>query len=119
MFSPYHYHSLGVKVGAGFLNRLWWRLMPGVIIKVRWPVGEVVITEDDPRWDWTIGPSKYLVESADPNDHYRHWMEKNVGKQGWDWDWTMMHNDIAENKLTIKFRNGKKAQATIAALRWS
>ena len=93
--------------------------MPGVTVKVKWPVGEVKITEDDPRWDWTVGPSWYIVESADPNDHYRPWMEKNVGRQGWDWDWCMRDNDVTENRLTIKFRRAKQEWAIIAALKWS
>jgi hypothetical protein len=93
--------------------------MPGTMIKVKWPVGDVVITEDDPRWDWTIGPSKYIVESADPNDHYRPYMEQNVGRQGWDWDWSMLDNDVVQNTLTIKFRKGKEHLATLVALRWS
>ncbi len=119
MFSPYYYHNYGIKVALKWYNTIWWKLMPGSIIKVRWPVGLITIAEDDPRWDWTIGPSKYKVESADPNDHYRQWMEQNVGKQGWDWDWCMRDNDITENKLTIKFRKSKEHFATMALLRWS
>jgi hypothetical protein len=119
MFSPYYYHSYGVKVALRWYNSLWWKLMPGTTIKVKWPVGVILITEDDPRWNWTIGPSMYRVESADPNDHYRPWMEKNVGKQGWDWDWSMVDNDIAANQITIKFRRKKEQWATIALLRWS
>lgn len=102
------------------VNRIWWRLMPGTTIKVKWPVGKIFfVDETDPRWDWTMSASKQSFGSADPNDHYRPWMEKHVGKQGWDWDWTMMDNDIAANQLTIKFRSGKKHYATLALLRWS
>ena len=119
MFSPYYYHSYGVKVALKWYNSIWWKLMPGNTIKVPWPVGPVTITEDDPRWDWTLGPSRYIVESADPNDHYRPWMEQNVGKQGWDWDWCMRDNDAAENKLTVKFRRGKEQYATLFSLKWS
>ncbi len=119
MFSPYYYHSYGIKVALKWYNSIWWKLMPGTIIKVRWPVGNIVITEDDPRWDWTLGPSRYIVQSADPNDHYRPWMESNVGKQGWDWDWAMQDNDIIENTLTIKFRRGHRELATAAKIMWS
>ena len=102
-----------------FVKYLWWKYMPGVIIKVKWPVGEVKITENDPRWDWSVGPSWYIVESADPNDHYRPWMEKNVGKQGLDWDWKMADNDVIMDQLTIKFRKKKAKYATIAQLLWN
>ena len=39
--------------------------MPSVTINVKWPVDEV---------------------SADPNDHYRPWLQEHVGRQGWDWN---------------------------------
>jgi hypothetical protein len=119
MFSLYYYHSYGIKVALSWYNAIWWKLMPGTKIKVRWPVGDIVITEDDPRWDWLLGPSRYIVQSADPNDHYRLWMEQNVGKQGWDWDWAMTDNDLAENRLTIKFRRGREQHAMMAAMNWT
>lgn len=93
--------------------------MPGDIISVKWPDGEVVIDESMPQWDWTVGPSRYIIESADPNDHYRPWMEANVGRQGWDWDWGMADRDAIDNRLTIKFRRGKDECATMAALMWA
>ena len=119
MFSPYYYHSHGIKVAMGIVNKLWWLFMPGTTIKVSWPVGEILITEDDPRWDWTIGPSKYKIHSADPNDHYRLEIENKVGRQGWDWDWTLTDNDINDNKITIKFRRGKEHLATYFSMKWN
>ena len=119
MISPYYWHRYEMKVAMKLLNKLWWRLMPGTTIKVAWPVGEVIVTEDHPLWDWTIGPTRYKVESADPNDHYRPYMEHYVGKQGWDWDWCLMNNDITENRLTIKLRKGREKYATILQLKWS
>lgn len=103
----------------GPLQSLWWRFMPGVIINVRWPVGEIEITEDHPRWDWTIGPSKYKVQSADPNDHYRPFMEQYIGRQGWDWNWGFADRDMSDNRLTIKIRRRHAKYATIIAMRWA
>ena len=111
----------------GFVDAMWWRFMPGTEIKVRWPVGQVVIDEDMPQWDWTIGPSKYVIDSADPNDHYRPWLERNVGRQGWDWNWRLgpmaATNDtgtvIGFDSLFIKFRRGRDRYATMAAMRWA
>ena len=102
-----------------FLNKIWWKLMPGTLIKVRWPASNIVVDHNDPRWQ-DMGGAVWvdLGFSADPNDHYRYWMEKLIGKQGWDWDWTLMDNDILENKLTIKIRRGKEKYATIMAMRW-
>lgn len=99
-------------------GKLWWRFVPGEVINVRWPKGDITITEDHPLWDWTIGPSMYIVESADPNDHYRPELEKFCGRQGWNWNWGMVNNDMAENRLTIKIRKKYSRWATYFALIW-
>ena len=93
-----------------FWEKIWWRFMPGVIINVRWPAGQV-----------KVGQFQYL-DSSDPNDHYRPWLEKHIGKQGWDWNWGLgIHDvsyDMSETRLTIKIRNKHKLYATIIAMRW-
>ena len=45
---------------------IWWRWMPGEEFNLPWPS---------------------TPQSSDPNDHYRPWLEKNIGRQGWDWQW--------------------------------
>ena len=98
--------------GLNIVQQLWWRFVPGVVINVQWPVGEIRIRQEASSiWDY--------VRSADPNDHYRPWMEKHVGRQGWDWDWGMANNDVSENRLTIKIRQKHAEYATIAQMRWS
>lgn len=103
----------------GFIEAFWWKAMPGTVISTRWPVGW---TEPVPA----PGGGFIQSESADPNDHYRPWLEKNVGKQGWDWNWrigTVAADNGAGTRgydsLCIKFRMGKERYATIAALRWN
>jgi hypothetical protein len=91
---------------------LWWRFMPGVVINVRWPRGWVVIEEHS---DGT----RVGTDSADPNDHYRPWLEANVGRQGWDWDWGMADTDATLDRLTIKIRRSQARLATIAVMRWA
>ena len=105
--------------GLNIIHQLWWRFMPGVIINVKWPVGNITVDESDPRWDWSLGSTKQEGFSADPNDHYRPWMEKNIGKQGWDWNWGMADRDATENRLTIKIRRKYQDYAIIAKLMWS
>ena len=94
--------------------------MPGVVINVKWPVGNIVVDHNDPRW-CDIGGAVCvdLGPSADPNDHYRPWMEAHVGRQKWDWDWGMANRDATDNRLTIKIRQKHAKYATIAALRWA
>ena len=81
--------------------------MPGPVIDVTWPVGW---TEPD-----HLGDS---VNSADPNEHYRPWMEANVGRQGWDWNWDALIKD-GESRVMIKFRRGKDAEAMQAWIKWA
>ena len=110
-----------IPCGLNIKEKLWWRFMPGVVINVRWPKGMIIAGPgpEDPRW-FDYGGAAYIkFESADPNDHYRPWMEKHVGKQGRDWNWGLTGNDAAENRLTIKIRQKHAKYATIAALRWS
>jgi len=108
------------KRAGNLLEAAWWRWMPGVTINVKWPVGLVfVLDEKDRRWDWTMGTTKQSFDSADPNDHYRPWLEKNVGKQGWDWQWGLRDNNAAENRLTIKVRTKHAKWATVASLLWA
>lgn len=120
MFSPYYWHNHGVKVALALINLLWWKFMPGSTIKVKWPTGNIIVDHNDSRWQ-DMGGAVWvdLGFSSDPNDHYRPWMEKNVGRQGWDWDWSMFDEDVVNSYLTIKFRKGKEAHAIHAALRWA
>jgi hypothetical protein len=101
-----------LPMGLNILQKLWWRFMPGVVINVAWPRGWVVLHEDPDG-------SKVSADSADPNDHYRPWMEQHVGRQGWDWNWGMADRDATDNRLTIKIRQRHEKYATIAAIRWS
>lgn len=93
-------------------ERLWWRFVPGVVISVRWPRGWAVLEEHPDG-------SKTSVNSADPNDHYRPWLEQHVGRQGWDWNWGMGNRDATLDRLTIKIRQRHAKYATIASMRWS
>ena len=98
--------------GLNIVQKLWWWFVPGVVINVRWPVGEIRIRQEAlGTWDY--------VRSADPNDHYRPWMEQYVGRQGWDWNWGMADRDATDNRLTIKIRQKYAEYATIAQMRWA
>ncbi len=107
--------------GLNIKDKLWWRFMPGVVINVAWPKGMIVAGPgpEDPRWCDLGGAAYVTFESADPNDHYRPWLEQHVGRQGWDWNWGMGGMDATDNRLTIKIRQKYAEYATIAALRWA
>jgi len=102
-----------------FMNWIFWYLFPTVEIKLKWPVGYITVDPDHPKWDWSLGATLQEGFSADPNDHYRPWLEKHVGKQSWAWDWKMTGNDVADNRLTLKIRRDKAEYATIAAIQWA
>ena len=110
-----------IPCGLNFKDQLWWRFMPGVVINVRWPTGVIVAGPGpkDPLWYDLSGAACVAFESADPNDHYRPFLEQHVGRQGWDWNWGMGGMDATENRLTIKIRQKYAEHATMAALRWS
>ena len=105
------------KNNLPILERLWWRFIPGITIDVKWPNGQVKVGPSH-RDGWCgLGPYFEYVYSADPNDHYRPWLEKYIGIQGWDWDWCIADWDT--DRLTIKIRRKHAKYATIAALRLS
>jgi len=112
-----------MKKRFGLPEELWWKLASGPEIAVKWPSGWVVLHEDSDG-------SKVSAESADPNDHYRPWLEKNVGRQGWDWNWRHQIVDtmitvgyeeqmMAKDRVVIKFRKKHKEAALMAKLLWS
>lgn len=106
--------------GLNIWQRLWWRFVPGVIINVRWPSGEVIVDHTHPLWQ-DMGGAVWvnLGHSADPNDHYRPELEYLIGKQGWDWQWGMADNDVVDNRLTIKIRHKHAKYATLLQMKWS
>lgn len=107
-----------IPCGLNIIDQLWWRFMPGVVINVAWPKGPIKVGPAH-REGWSgVGPEFEYVESADPNDHYRPWMEEHVGRQGWDWNWGMANADVSDNRLTIKIREKHRECAIIAKLMW-
>ena len=81
------------------IYRLWWNLVPGKVVKVKWPYPTIL--------------------AAGFTEHYRPWLEKNVGKQHIDWDWAILDGDMRNDQLSIKLRLGKTKWASIIALKWS
>ena len=70
-------------------RRVWWNFFPGPIVQLSWPRG------------WTkINSLGIQYESSDPNVHWRPWLEANIGRQGWDWDWRINFRDI--NSIHLK-----------------
>lgn len=95
------------KRTANLVSVCQWRYWLRTEIVVDWPSG------------WT--PQDHLgnnAQSADPNEWYREWLEANVGKQGWAWDWRSerLHPEVRD-MLIIKFR--KPESATMFALKYS
>lgn len=96
-----------------WMSDLMWKFGKGPMVRVKWPCGWVMLHEHDDG-------SKVSTESADPNDHYRPWLEANVGKQGWDWVWEAELSPSTEtDNIKIKFRKGKSDFASVVVLKWS
>lgn len=84
LINPTYLAKSGVKVAKDkLLNKIWWRCMPGEVITVKWPSGNIVVDHNHPLWqDMGGAVCVDLGFSSDPNDHYRPWLEQNVGRQG-------------------------------------
>lgn len=106
------------KIGD-LVERIWWYFTPYMEISVRWPSGYIEVDHNDPRWCDLGGAVWVKLESADPNDFYRPYMEEWIGRQGWDWAWYMGNTDAAENRLTIRMREKHAVFATHIAMMWS
>ena len=104
--------------GLNIWEKLWWRFVPGVVIKVRWPVGPLIVDHNDPRWVDLGGAVWVQIDSAEPNDHYRPELTEKCGRQGWDWNWGLADNDVANNCLTIKIRRKHAIWASYFVLKW-
>ena len=112
-----HYNDY-MPVGLKIWQKLWWRLVPGTVIKVRWPRGTIVIDDRDPRW-YDVGANRVEIGSADPNDFYREELERLVGRQGFHWDWGFVGNDVADDCLTIKICRSRAKWAPYFLLKWA
>jgi hypothetical protein len=94
-------------VGTSIVSKLFWRFVPGVEFKLRWPRG------------WTEPtPDGVQIESYNPNDHFRPWLEKHVGKQYINWDWAIKDEDLITDTLTIKIRRGRSKYVSMAVMKW-
>ena len=100
------------------IERVWWYFNPYVEVTVRWPVGEIVVEYGDPRW-YDCGARLVLIQSADPNDHYRPFLEEWIGRQRWDWQFLMKNNDARDNRITIRIRQKHAVFATHVAMMWN
>lgn len=98
------------RLRESLLNRIWWKFMPGIYIHMPWPVGPVNVKNPCSEIFLNPGP-----ESADPNDHWRAWLEREVGKQGSAWDWmigSVGEGSFDTDTVLIKFRFDKSDAAT-------
>lgn len=100
------------------IERVWWHFEPYVEVNVQWPVGTIVIDRTDPRW-YDVGAYRVEIESADPNDHYRPFLEEWIGRQRWDWAWYLGDTDARDNRLTIRLRKKYAAYASHITLMWN
>ena len=111
-----------IHVRLGILGDLRWRMLQGGEVSVKWPSGECEITPDHLLWDWGVDPNSHTIHSADPNDHYRPWLEANVGKQGRDWDWKIAPYKEGfyspGDHVLIRVRKSKSHTLSAMALMW-
>jgi hypothetical protein len=114
-----------VNIFNKWRDRIYWRLVDYVEVDVKWPSGEIVVDHNDPRWADLGGAVWIGFESADPNDHYRPFLEQWIGRQGWDWDWRLawhgrnIETGEQNGRLTIRMRKKHAIYASHIALMWN
>lgn len=107
-----------------FYQQLYWRIVDYTEITVKWPAGVVAVNHDHPHW-YDCGATWVEIESSDPNDHYRPFLEEWIGRQGRDWDWYLgFHgvNVVTQEHvgyLTIRMRQKHAIYASHMALMWN
>ena len=122
MFDPYSRIELsGVWYRVRLrIRNLYLRYKYPVRIIVVWPSGEVEVGPTSRNHN--IFDSYYqTVLSSDPNDHYRPELEKNVGRQGVDWNWgnVSIHHDVTSKDLIeIMFKKKYEKMAIYYQLKW-
>jgi hypothetical protein len=89
-----------------YINSVWWKYLTARTVKMKWPIGLTDPTADGECYD-----------STDPNAHWRPWLEENVGRQHWDWDWSLEWDQSGDH-IAVKFRKGKVDLATQFVLKY-
>jgi hypothetical protein len=113
-----------VKYLKKWVNRIYWRLVNYIELDVKWPSGVIAVSPDHPGW-YDCGATWVEIKSADPNDHYRPFMEQWIGQQGWDWDWDLVfHGRNIETqeqvgRIRIRMRRKHEIYASHIALMWN
>lgn len=98
-------NNRGWKVSLSLTDFLWWKFMPGIIISVPMPINII-----------TLGHHKIADHSP---YNCMLWLEKNIGKQTWDWDCGSLSTADGLNcELVIKIRRKYASKATLIGLLW-
>lgn len=102
---------------------LWhFKFSSGERVILDWPeLKKFVVDSHDRLWIDCGGAEKVEIHSDDPNQHYRPFLEKNVGVQNKDWMWKHIGGPkdySRDQKLEIRFRKNKAKWATMLRLQW-
>jgi hypothetical protein len=87
------------------LQKLYWIVVPHDVVVVKWP---------DP-FDWEREPYRNM---GDPNNHYRAWLEENLGEQGYNWDWHLDWSQVKLDKIYILVPYHKRTFTSLIGLMW-
>ena len=90
-----HRDPVAIQVWSTF----WWMFMTGRTILLQWP-------------KFHIFPTTKIGFYEELDNTWELWLESNVGRQGFDWEWRIH----SEQGIEIRFRRGKEDLATQALL---
>lgn len=87
-------------------SQFWWKYIPGQTVEVKWPRGYYPLDDID----------NVDCETTDPNTAYRWYLEKHIGKQGWDWDWRI--GSYQNDSLLIRVRTKHVDKLSLIVIKW-
>lgn len=97
----------GAAYPVTMVSKLWWKFMPCVTVCINWPASV----------DYNAVGRFNIFQQA--NIHYRPWLEQNIGKQGWDWDWGICRSNLLDRKITVRIRKKHAKFISMALLKWT
>jgi len=74
---------------------------------------------------WPEGRDGHFSWAQDPNIQYLDWMNKTLGRRGYDWEWDLTSGSgpmfllANQRKIIVYLRRGRKELAPLVQLRFS
>lgn len=90
------------------VDKLKWKMFAGPSILLRYPEHkEFTVDHSLPYWIDLGGAVNIKISSSSPDIHYRPYLEKHVGKEGFDWVWRIYDKNPNDTMIELKLHKRK------------